>query len=141
MTSSAVVQGFDVSVWFGGVHALDGVSFLAPGGSIIGIVGSNGSGKSTLLNCISGLQQVTSGRIDINGVNTIRLAPWRVARMGVARAFQTPRLPWSLPVDAAAAFISGLCASADDMWASFDACGVRKRALLCSELPFADKRV
>jgi len=75
---------------FGGVRALDGVSFGVAGGEIIGIIGPNGAGKSTLLGIIAG-RAPTSGEVWLSGH---RLPPGRVhrtCRAGVARTFQIPR--------------------------------------------------
>lgn len=144
MVASPVLQCFEISVRFGGVRALNAVSFLVPGGSIVGIVGSNGSGKSTLLNCIGGLQPVTSGCIELNGRNITHLPAWKVAKMGVARAFQAPRLPDSLPVGIAVAYMLGADVShqvTTDLWSPFERYGLRDRNILCSDLPFGDKKM
>ncbi|MGH7760654.1 MAG: ABC transporter ATP-binding protein [Candidatus Dormibacteraceae bacterium] len=68
--------------------ALDGVSFAVGEGEILGIIGPNGAGKTTLLNCISGVYRVDSGDILWQGRSILRLAPHRVAKLGVGRTFQ-----------------------------------------------------
>jgi branched-chain amino acid transport system permease protein len=82
----------DVSKRFGGVEAVDGLSFIVRVGEIVGLIGPNGSGKTTLLNIVSGLEAPDSGHIAIGGDSVDGLAAFCVARLGVARTFQTPRL-------------------------------------------------
>ncbi|HJS32066.1 MAG TPA: ATP-binding cassette domain-containing protein [Alphaproteobacteria bacterium] len=82
----------DVSKRFGGVNAVAGVSLDVKAGEILGLIGPNGSGKTTLLNIVSGLEAPDRGRIAIGGNEVDNLAAFRLARSGVARAFQTPRL-------------------------------------------------
>jgi branched-chain amino acid transport system ATP-binding protein len=82
----------DVSVDFGGIHALQGVSFALEAGSIVGLIGPNGAGKSTLLNCISGITRPTRGRIALDGTVLSDMSPASVARHGIGRVFQHPEL-------------------------------------------------
>ena len=82
----------DVSLRFGGITVLDGVSFDAPRGGILGLVGPNGAGKTSLFNCISGHYQPTAGSILVGGTETVRTPAWRMARLGLARTFQHPAL-------------------------------------------------
>jgi branched-chain amino acid transport system ATP-binding protein len=82
----------DVSVDFGGIHALKDVTFALDSGSIVGLIGPNGAGKSTLLNCISGITRPTKGRIALDGARLSSLSPAAVARRGVGRVFQHPEL-------------------------------------------------
>jgi ABC-type branched-subunit amino acid transport system ATPase component len=88
----------DVAVHFGGVKAVDGVSFTVARGSLCGLVGPNGSGKTTLLNAVSGLAPLTRGRITAGGeVVSGRSVP-RIARGGIRRTFQAIRLVPELTV-------------------------------------------
>ena len=82
----------NVSVEFGGVHALRSVSFAVETGSIVGLIGPNGAGKSTLLNCISGITRPTTGRTLLDGAILSALPAARVAREGIGRVFQHPEL-------------------------------------------------
>jgi ABC-type branched-subunit amino acid transport system ATPase component/ABC-type branched-subunit amino acid transport system permease subunit len=82
----------DLSISFGGVQALREVTMEVGGGSIHGIIGPNGSGKTTLLNVLSGFYPPGSGRILIGDRDVTRWGPTRVARAGVARSFQQPKI-------------------------------------------------
>jgi branched-chain amino acid transport system ATP-binding protein len=87
----------DVALRFGGVQALSGVGLDIRQGEIHAIIGPNGAGKTSLLNCVSGLYRPQRGRIrlhDAGGVvhDLTRAAPSRIARWGVARAFQNIEL-------------------------------------------------
>lgn len=82
----------DVRKQFGGLRAVDGVSFDVRSGEVIGLLGPNGSGKTTLLNLISGALTPTAGVINLEGQNIAGLRPDQVARCGVARTFQLVRL-------------------------------------------------
>jgi branched-chain amino acid transport system ATP-binding protein len=87
-----------VSIRFGGIVALDGVSFGVPEGQITGLIGPNGAGKTSLFNVISRLYTPTAGRVQFAGVDLLRLAPHAVARLGIARTFQNVELFRSLSV-------------------------------------------
>jgi branched-chain amino acid transport system ATP-binding protein len=78
----------DVTRRFGGVAALDGVSFDVCRHEILGVIGPNGAGKTTLLNCISGVHRLDGGEITLDGRSLGGLPPHRVARLGVGRTFQ-----------------------------------------------------
>jgi ABC-type branched-subunit amino acid transport system ATPase component/ABC-type branched-subunit amino acid transport system permease subunit len=77
---------------FGGVHALRGVDLTIEPGKVHAIVGPNGSGKTTLLNVISRLLRQDEGRVLLGAEDVSRATAERLARRGVARVFQTPRL-------------------------------------------------
>src|SRR5579871_3870845 len=81
----------NVSKRFGGVHALEDVSFDVQQGTLLGIIGPNGSGKSTLLSLIAGAQHPTSGQIVFNGHRLDRMRTHAVARLRIGRAHQIPR--------------------------------------------------
>ncbi len=82
----------DVERAFGGVRAVDGVSFGVGAGEVHGLIGPNGAGKTTLLNLVSGILRPTSGAIAIDGRRSDGLAPHRIAALGVTRTFQNIRL-------------------------------------------------
>ncbi|VTU31007.1 Lipopolysaccharide export system ATP-binding protein LptB [Variovorax sp. SRS16] len=77
---------------FGGIRALRGVYLQVDEGEILALVGPNGSGKSTLINMISGHFSLTSGTIELRGVPIDGLPPHEIARRGIARTYQIPRL-------------------------------------------------
>ena len=74
---------------YGGVRAVDSVSFDVPQGSLTGIIGPNGAGKSTLLGLIAGSIRPDGGTVRVAGADTTGLPPYRVAQRGVIRTFQT----------------------------------------------------
>lgn len=73
---------------FGGVAALDGVTFDLPGPGIHALIGPNGSGKTTMVNVISGFLRADAGRITVNGVKLTGKRPESISRLGVRRTFQ-----------------------------------------------------
>jgi branched-chain amino acid transport system ATP-binding protein len=78
----------DVTLRFGGVTALSGVSFEVARGTIHAIVGPNGAGKTSMLNAISGVVAPQQGRILLDGLDLGRLSPHARTRRGLARTFQ-----------------------------------------------------
>jgi branched-chain amino acid transport system ATP-binding protein len=90
MTSDLRVR--DLSMDFGGVHALNDVSIAFPPGRIVGIIGPNGAGKTTLLNAICSLLPVTKGSVTLDGRELVGLRPDQVAVAGVRRTFQSSQL-------------------------------------------------
>jgi len=76
---------------FGGLRAVDGVSFTLDRGEFLAVVGPNGSGKTTLLDLINGVYKPDEGRIFFEGVDVTELPPYERARLGMSRAFQVPR--------------------------------------------------
>lgn len=78
----------DLSIAFGGLAALSGVSFEAAGGEILALIGPNGAGKSTVFNVLTGLYRPSAGRATFDGIDLLRLPPHEIARCGVARTFQ-----------------------------------------------------
>ena len=78
---------------FGGVLAVDGVDLAVRAGEIVGLMGPNGSGKTTLANLIGGFERPDSGRVRLASDDLTGLAPFRIARAGIGRSFQTPALP------------------------------------------------
>jgi branched-chain amino acid transport system ATP-binding protein len=87
-----VLDARDLTVHFGGVHAVDGVDLVLTRGEIFGLIGPNGAGKTTLVNALSGFQRPTAGTVLLNGQEVTGLSPHRLARRGLARTFQSVRL-------------------------------------------------
>jgi branched-chain amino acid transport system ATP-binding protein len=88
----------DVSVVFGGIVALNGVSFDMHEGQILGLIGPNGAGKTTLFNCLSRLYQPSAGDILMEGVSILKRPPHRIAEIGIGRTFQNVALFANLSV-------------------------------------------
>ena len=88
----------DVPVRFGGITALDGVSFSVPAGQIVGLIGPNGAGKTTLFNCLSRLYDCNGGRIVFDGKPLLPFARHRIAELGIGRTFQNLALFGSMSV-------------------------------------------
>ena len=84
----AVLEVRDLSKQFGGIHAVEGVSFDVNEGEILGIIGPNGSGKSTLFNCILGQLQPSAGEVRLDGRAVTDMRPCDLNRLGVSRTFQ-----------------------------------------------------
>ncbi len=84
---------------FGGLHALDSVSFTAKEGEILGIIGPNGAGKTTLFNLISGIYPSSGGEISFQEKSILRLKPHQISRLGIGRTFQIVRPFQNLDVE------------------------------------------
>lgn len=83
---------------FGGVKAVDGISFSVEEGETVGIIGPNGAGKTTVFNLITGFYRVDRGRILFYGRNITRTPPYKLPHIGIARTFQNLRLFSTLTV-------------------------------------------
>lgn len=88
----------NVSKHFGGVAALNDVSFDVRAGEILGLIGPNGSGKSTMINVCSGIVQASAGQIELDGDRVRGRAAWDVHALGMSRIFQNVRLWTSMTV-------------------------------------------
>ena len=88
MSDEALLSVRDVSLRFGGVAALDSVSFDIVEGQIVGLIGPNGAGKTSLFNCVSRLYQPTAGSIRFAGHELLTRRAHEVIRLGIARTFQ-----------------------------------------------------
>lgn len=91
-----VLEIKEIRKTFGGLKAVDGLSFSIAPGEVVGLLGPNGSGKTTLMNLISGALKPTEGSIRLDGKETGGMRPDLIARSGVARTFQLVRLLPSL---------------------------------------------
>jgi branched-chain amino acid transport system ATP-binding protein len=83
-----ILEVRDLKKSFGGIHAVDGVSFEVREGEILGLIGPNGSGKSTLFNCILGQLAPSAGEVRVDGRSITGLRPCDLARLGIGRTFQ-----------------------------------------------------
>lgn len=85
---SALLEVENLSKRFGGLRAVQELSFQVPEGAILGLIGPNGAGKSTVFNLINGVFPPDEGRVRFRGADITGLAPFRVARQGLARTNQ-----------------------------------------------------
>jgi len=97
MTDGPILQVNGITKTFGGIIALNNVSFDVSQGEILGIIGPNGSGKTTVVNCITGFIKTTSGKVLFRGKQITGKPPHKIADLGVTRTFQIMRPYYSLP--------------------------------------------
>lgn len=97
MADKTVLQIERVEKSFGGVVAVDEVSFYLQEGELIGIIGPNGSGKTTLVNLVTGFVRPDSGRVIYRGKNITGKMPYKIAELGIARTFQMVKPFYRLP--------------------------------------------
>lgn len=83
-----LLEGKNIKKRFGGVQAINDLSFYVEKGEIVGLIGPNGSGKSTLFNIISGIYKPDEGHVFFKDVNITNRKPFEIARMGIGRTFQ-----------------------------------------------------
>lgn len=86
MSALIEVKGLDKA--FGGVHAIEGLSFSVEAGQIYSVIGPNGAGKTTLFNLITGLYTPTAGEIKLKGEDIVNVPPNKLAERGMCRTFQ-----------------------------------------------------
>lgn len=91
-SQDALLSVRDLTIRFGGVTALDSVSFDVHAGQIVGLIGPNGAGKTSLFNCISRLYQPASGSIVFDGRDLLKVRSHEIIRLGIARTFQNVAL-------------------------------------------------
>ena len=82
----------DIAIRFGGIRAVEGVSFSVAPGEVFSIIGPNGAGKTTIFNLISRIYNASAGRLVFAGQDITRVAPHRIAGLGIARTFQNIEL-------------------------------------------------
>ena len=95
---SALIEAREVTRRFGGLTAVNKVSFAVEEGSAVGLIGANGAGKTTLFNCLTGFDKPTSGDVQLRGRSLLKLPRHKVVRAGVARTFQIVKPFPDLPV-------------------------------------------
>ncbi len=137
----ALLRLESVSKHFGGLKAVDSVSFTMKRGEILGLLGPNGAGKTTCFNLVSGVYAPTSGRIFFEGRSTGGLPPHRMSALGVGRTFQVVKPFSSLSVLANVTAALGLkrYGSVLSSFARFDTPEVRSEAMrLLEEVGIAD---
>jgi len=136
----------DVTLRFGGIVALDGVSLEVERGHISGLIGPNGAGKTTAFNVITRLYTPDSGKVSFDGASLLREPPFRIVRKGIARTFQNIQLFRTMSVlenVLVGAHSRGRGATEEKALAALDVVGLRDRAdFPAAALPYGiQKRV
>ncbi len=90
--TAAILSTTDLSLSFGGVHAVRDVTFEVQEGEVYSIIGPNGAGKTSIFNLISRLYDADGGNIEFEGESIIGMPPHNIARLGIARTFQNTEL-------------------------------------------------
>ncbi len=96
--TAPVLETRNLSIWFGGLRAVDNVSFSVARNRITTIIGPNGAGKSTLFNLISGAIRPRAGHVLIEGADYTAQPPYKMQAAGLARSFQITNLFFNLSV-------------------------------------------
>ncbi|MFL6172062.1 MAG: ABC transporter ATP-binding protein, partial [Marmoricola sp.] len=94
----ALLEVDNVTIQFGGLTALDNVTFTINEGEILGLIGPNGAGKTTCFNVMTGVYQATSGQVRFDGTPLANLKRHKITQLGIARTFQNIRLFKSMTV-------------------------------------------
>jgi branched-chain amino acid transport system ATP-binding protein len=142
----ALLEVRDVTLRFGGIVALDGVSFDVEGGQISGLIGPNGAGKTTAFNVITRLYKPDAGDVLLDGSSILRQPAHRIVRKGIARTFQNIQLFRTMSVlenVLVGAHDRGRKAGESDAFEVLDVVGLRERAYSpAAALPYGvQKRV
>lgn len=127
--SERILDIKNLSVTFGGLHALKDLNFHVDEGEIVGVIGPNGAGKTTFFNMISGMVTPTSGDIIFEGRSLVGLDPNQVTQRGIARTFQNVRLFANMTI-AENVMVSQHCRSKAGIWSTlFNTKAFRKEEL------------
>jgi len=141
----ALLEGRGLTVRFGGLTALKSVDLAVSAGEVLSVIGPNGAGKTTLFNVITGRVRPTQGSVTFRGEAIHKLAPFRIARLGIVRTFQKTEVfaPLSLVDGAAAGALArddrDPSARAREALASVGLAG--KAALTAQQLSYGDQRL
>lgn len=92
LSSNNVLVASNISVAFGGLLAVNNVTFEIPEKSVVSLIGPNGAGKTTFFNVLTGLYKPSDGTVSYDGTDTTDLPPHKIAALGMARTFQNIRL-------------------------------------------------
>ena len=92
MSGAALLEATGLSRAFGGIHAVENVSFAIAPGEVTGLIGPNGAGKTTLFNLLSGVDRPGAGQVTFDGRRIDGLSATRVNRLGIGRTFQSVRV-------------------------------------------------
>ena len=134
----------DVTLRFGGIVALDGVSFEVQQGHISGLIGPNGAGKTTAFNVITRLYKPDSGAVDFDGESLLRLPAHRIVHKGIARTFQNIQLFRTMSVlenVLVGGHSGGRSIGEDEAYEALDVVGLRERANFpAAALPYGTQK-
>jgi branched-chain amino acid transport system ATP-binding protein len=138
----ALLSVRDVTRRFGGIVALDRVSFDVEEGQIVGLIGPNGAGKTTAFNVITRLYRPDEGALEFAGENLLRTPPYRIVRKGIARTFQNIQLFRTMTVlDNVLVGSHTRRGSVDDALETLDYVGLRDRATApAAALPYGTQK-
>ena len=92
LSTANAINAENITLTFGGLVAVDDVSFTVPEGSVVSLIGPNGAGKTTYFNILTGLYRPTAGVVNLNGRDVTAMPPHKIASIGLARTFQNIRL-------------------------------------------------
>ena len=130
---------------FGGIRAVDGITFAVPEGAIVGLCGTNGSGKTTTFNCISGTDRANGGSISFRGSEINGADPYAISRLGIGRTFQIVRIFAELTALenlVAVARVGRDCERLDRALAALETVGLaRMEDTLAGSLSFGQKKL
>ena len=132
--------------YFGGLAAVNGVSFKVGQGEILGLIGPNGSGKTTTFNMISGYHRPTSGRVLYKGQEIHRLPTYRICKLGIGRTFQVVKPLGRMSVldnVTAAAFsrVTSMKEARELAMSAIEVCGLAQvKDVLAKSLPIAGRK-
>lgn len=96
--SANLLEVKNITMQFGGLKAVDSLSFVIPHGQLAGLIGPNGAGKTTVFNMLTGVYRPTKGSVLLNDFNLVGKKPFEICRLGMARTFQNIRLFKNLSV-------------------------------------------
>ncbi len=134
----------DVTLRFGGIVALDGVSFDVEKGHISGLIGPNGAGKTTAFNVITRLYKPDSGTVELDGESLLRVSPHRIVHRGISRTFQNIQLFRTMSVlenVLVGAHTRGRKTSEAEALEVLDVVGLRERAnVMAAALPYGTQK-
>jgi branched-chain amino acid transport system ATP-binding protein len=142
--ASPLLSVRDVTLRFGGIVALDGVSFDVERGSITGLIGPNGAGKTTVFNVVTRLYSPDEGGLELEGESLLRTPAFRIVERGIARTFQNINLFRSMTVlenVLLGAHSRGRAVGEDEALETLDVVGLRPRAWApAAALPYGTQK-